>query len=376
MSLDRGCPPGPENAGGPVVLVLGASGFIGRHAVLAVLARGGRPVIASRRPDRIDHRLSPDARDCPRREAHLERLLAAADWNELLDGVDVVLNCVGILRERGRETYERIHHLAPAALARACCERGLSLIHVSALGLDAHARSGFLKSKLAGERALRASGANWLIVRPSLLDGDGGFGARWFRRVARWPVHPVPANAGGRIAALDVRDLGEALARLALSLGSGGGASADRELDFGGTEARTLEAHLDALRLLHTEHPALKVRIPGLLARAVSHLCDLLHLTPFSFGHWELLGRDNCPARNRLPEVLGRAPRPVGGRGVAPLPGVETVTEILPDGPAFGLSFERCASIPGTEPEPGPRNRPQPASSASSPRNARIPRVC
>jgi len=301
-------PPAP----GPVVLVLGASGFIGRHAVEALLAAGGRPVIGSRRPGRIDERLPAGSRDCPRREAHLERLLRPADWEGLLDGIEVVINCVGILRERGRETYERVHHLAPVALAEACRERGLPLIHVSALGLDARARSGFLTSKLAGERALRASRANWFIVRPSLLDGDGGFGARWFRRVARWPVHPLPATARGRVAALDVRDLGEALARLAIRLGSAGEAPADRELDVGGPEARTLAGHLDALRRLHTARPALRLPIPGLLARIVSHVCDLFHVTPYSFGHFELLGRDNAPVRNRLPELLGRAPRAVG----------------------------------------------------------------
>jgi hypothetical protein len=38
----------------------------------------------------------------------------------------------------------------------------------------------------------------------------------------------------------------------------------------------------------------------------------VLHITPFSFGHWELLGHDNCPRINRLPELLGRAPRAIG----------------------------------------------------------------
>jgi len=321
MPAEAACRANPEpRSRGPAVLVLGASGFIGRHALAALLERGCRAVIGSRRPSRIDDRLPPDARDCPRREVHFERLLAVADWHELLDGVDVVLNCVGILRGRGRETYERIHTQAPAALAGACRERGLPLIHVSALGLEAQARSGFLRSKLAGERALRASGANWFIVRPSLLDGEGGFGAKWLRRVARWPVHPLPANAGGRVAALDVRDLGEALARLAIRLAPGGDAPADRELDVGGSEARTLAAHLDALRRVHTARPALTLPIPGTVARAVSHVCDLFHVTPYSFGHFELLGRDNCPSRNRLPELLGRAPRAVGAASAKTVP--------------------------------------------------------
>jgi NADH dehydrogenase len=331
MRADSGRCPGPEpEPSGPAVLVLGASGFIGRHAVLALLAAGCRVVIGSRHPGRIDKRLPAAARHCPRRTCRFEQLLAPDGWRELLAGIDVVLNSVGILREHGRETYERIHHFAPAALAAACRECGLPLIHVSALGLDARARSGFLRSKLAGERALRASGANWCIVRPSLLDGDGGFGARWLRRVALWPMHPLPAAAQSRIAALDVRDLGEALARLAARLGAGECLGPDRELDLGGTDARSLSDHLDALRRVHTTRPARKLRIPDLLTRGISHVCDLLRLTPFSFGHWELLGRDNCPARNSLPALLGRPPRTVGRAAAAPFPDPETVTNILP----------------------------------------------
>jgi NADH dehydrogenase len=202
--------------------------------------------------------------------------------------------------------------VTPAALAAACRARGCRLVHVSALGLDAASRSGFLRSKRAGETALRASEADWYIVRPSLLDGAGGFGASWLRRVARWPVHPLPADATGRIAVLDVSDLGEALAELALRPPAVGGAAPDREFDLGGPQLRNLGEHLAALRHLHTSRPAWRLWIPGLLARLGSHFCDLLQVTPYSFGHWELLRRDNCPQHNRLPELLGRAPRPIG----------------------------------------------------------------
>src|SRR6266571_3304564 len=69
----------------------------------------------------------------------------------------------------GAETYERVHHHAPAALAAACARGAIRLVHVSALGLHAGALSGFLTSKLAGERAIAACGSNYSIVRPSLL---------------------------------------------------------------------------------------------------------------------------------------------------------------------------------------------------------------
>jgi uncharacterized protein YbjT (DUF2867 family) len=299
--------PGP----GRTVLVLGGAGFIGRHAVTALRARGCRVVIGSRHPSRIACRIPPKARACPRRRVRLERLLEPEDWSGLLEGIDVVLNCVGILRPRGRETYARIHHLAPTALASACRAHDCRLIHISALGLEAPVRSGFLRSKRAGERALRRSGADWFIVRPSLLDGEGGFGARWLRRVAHWPVHPLPADAIGRVAVFDVRDLAEALARLALMPRSGCSDACDREFDLGGSDPCTLREHLGALRRLSSPRPAWYVPIPALLARLGSHFCDLLHFTPYSFGHWELLRRDNCPAHNQLPELLGRSPRPL-----------------------------------------------------------------
>src|SRR6266568_7908397 len=193
------------------VLVLGGAGFIGRHAAAALAKRAHTVVIGTRHPSRAPRRLPAALHGCERREVHLERLGSPEAWKPLLRGVDTVVNAVGILRERGAETYERVHHLAPAALAAACARGAIRLVHVSALGLHAGARSGFLISKLAGERAIAACGSNYSIVRPSLLDGEGGFGARWFRRVARWPMHFVPADAHGRIAALDARDLGEAI---------------------------------------------------------------------------------------------------------------------------------------------------------------------
>lgn len=294
---------GCERGGALRVLVPGGAGFIGRHVVAALAARGCDVVIGSRHPRK---HLRTDAIHAYR-ALHMERMLDAADWDEALTGCDAVVNCVGILRPRGQETYDRVHHRAPAALAAACRTRGLRLVHVSALGFDARLRSRFLRSKHDGENALRASGADWHIVRPSLLDGDGGHGgALWIRRVAHWPVHPLPRGARGRIAVLDARDLGEAIANLVLH-----GADV-REHDLGGGDLRTIGEHLAAMRAIHHATPAWRIPIPDWLAWLTAHACDLLHATPFSYGHWELLQRDNCPRDNRLPALLGRAPRTVG----------------------------------------------------------------
>lgn len=305
------------------VLVLGGAGFIGRHAVAALRARGHAVTIASRHPERADRRLDAAARACPRRRARLERLLAPADWTPVLGDAEAVLNCVGILRERGRETYDAVQVRAPEALAAACRDAGLRLVHVSALGLRHPHRSRFLRSKREAERRLLASGADVRIVRPSLLDGPGGYGARWIHAFARLPLHLVPASATGRIAAFDVRELGEALARV-VEVPLDAGADDDaRCFELGGLAATTMAEYLQALRTRHARTPATQLAVPGWLARALSHACDLVHATPFSFGHHELLGCDNLPQPNRLPELLGRRPAPVW---VAP----ELPTQALP----------------------------------------------
>jgi uncharacterized protein YbjT (DUF2867 family)/fatty acid desaturase len=289
------------------VLVLGGTGFIGRNAAAALAARGHEVCIGTRNPRRAARKLRGKLAGCELREAHLERLTARAHWHVLLAGCDTVVNAVGILRGRGAETYERVHHLAPASLAAACAFAGRRLVHVSALGLHPGARSGFLTSKLAGERAIAACGSNYSIVRPSLLDGEGGYGALWFRRVARWPVHLLPADARGRIDALDVGELGEAIAVLCEKRD----ARDWREVELGGGAPRSIGDYLAALRPVALR-PAPRIAVPAWIARLASHLCDLVHFSPLSFGHIELMRRDNIPHPNRLPALLGREPAPVG----------------------------------------------------------------
>lgn len=286
------------------VLILGGTGFIGRHAAAALRARGHAVLVGTRHPKRALARLPAALRDCDLRETHMESLTTCYVWKPLLAGVDAVVNCVGILRERGGETYDRVHHMAPRALAVACERMNVRLVHVSALGLRPESRSRFLRSKLLGERRIAESFADYSIVRPSLLDGAGGFGAEWLRRLAKWPVHIHPADARGRIAALDVRDLADALATICES----GGNMLPREIELGGSAKRTLPDYLDFLRSLDGRRPALQVALPAPLARLAAGLCDLLHLSPFSSGLLELLRRDNLPRENLLQALIGRAP--------------------------------------------------------------------
>jgi uncharacterized protein YbjT (DUF2867 family) len=312
------------------VMVLGGAGFIGRHAVAALLKKNYQVIIGSRHPKRIEKRLKETAHNCERRQIRFEQMPYAEQWRGSLQDVDAVINCVGILRERGKETYEAVHLHAPMALAQACKQKNIRLIHVSALGLNHDHRSGFLRSKFKAEQLLGMSGADYCLVRPSLLDGCGGFGASWIRHLAHLPVHLLPSKANGKIAALDVEDLGEALANLVEFPIAAEVRPDQREFDLGGLQLRDIATYMQAMRIIYANEPARCIRVPGLFARIGSHLCDLLHFSPFSFGHWELLHYDNVPRLNRLPELLGRAPRLVGASIPKPdIPGIVGIETTL-----------------------------------------------
>lgn len=275
------------------VLVLGGHGFIGRN-ITAQLEKYGATV-------HIGSRCTQAPRQLGTRKVLLHNLPCPAQLDQLLDDVDIVVNAVGILRQRNDETYEQVHHLAVARLVTACANKKIRFIHLSALGLHNPVRSRFLGSKLRGEKALMNSTADWFICRPSLIDGDGGYGAKWFRRVAKWPVHFAPANAVNKVAPIHVADVAEAIAKIALSTVPPQSKSA-RIYELGGREMTIF----DYLQALKNAPPLLRLRIPAWLARATSHILDLLHLTPFSFGHYELLRYDNCPTTQQTKPLIGR----------------------------------------------------------------------
>ena len=284
------------------VLVLGGNGFIGRHAVASLLARGCKVTIGTRH-------LNTDASVSTAQAKHVLHLATEpSDWCQTVKQYDVILNCVGILRQRVGETYEAVHHLAPKAISAACKDTATRFVHVSALGLLANAKSRFLSSKYHGEAAISASESDWIIAKISLLDGEGGFGASWLRGVAKLPLFVLPSSAKGRIAALTANDAGEALCRLCLGSSDTLQLSQSRIFELGGEYPLSFESYIRGLRRRYTQKRAWCIQVPGFLARLGAHICDVFHFSPFSFGHWELLCHDNVPNPNKLRQLLGREP--------------------------------------------------------------------
>ncbi len=291
------------------VLVLGGNGFIGSSIVTKLKQQGVQVLIGSRNTATQVDMIS----------VRMQEMLLADDWLPVLKGIDIVVNSVGILRERNAqsnllldsqstsETYDKVHNLAPTALAQACAKLNIRLIHISVIGLTDTAKSRFIRSKFAGEQGILKSGAKAILVRPSLLDGEGGYGAKWFRRVATWPVQFV-MKSEGLIAPLQVTDLGEAVANLCQMDFD----TQPNVIELGGNDVFAIEQYLAKLRVQSNKARALQIVTPKIAVRLFSHIFDLLAWTPLSFGHFELMQGYNVPAKNMLPVLLGRRPTEVG----------------------------------------------------------------
>ena len=128
--------------------------------------------------------------------------------------VDVVVNAVGILRERGPATFDALHVRAPAALFEACAEEGVKrVVQVSALGADAAAATAYHLSKREADERLLALPANGIVVQPSLIYGPGGTSAALFTMLASLPVIPLPGGGDQRTQPIHIDDAVEAMVR-------------------------------------------------------------------------------------------------------------------------------------------------------------------
>jgi uncharacterized protein YbjT (DUF2867 family) len=251
------------------VLVTGAYGLIG-SAVLARLHRDGHALAGAGRAIADARRRAPFARWI---EADFDRLTAAGDWLPLLDGIDAVVNCVGVLQDGARDDVRRVQVTATGALFEACERRGIRrVIHVSALGAARGAATEFARSKAEAEEQLAARDLDWVILRPGLVLAPAVYGGTaMLRGVAGLPwAIPLPA-ADARVQAIGIDDLAETVARCLMP-----GAPARVRWDVAHPQVHTLAAVVVALRGWLGLAPAPIVPVPPAAAAAIARVADAL----------------------------------------------------------------------------------------------------
>lgn len=152
--------------------VTGATGFVGREVVRALLERGYAVRALIRDREKALSVLPAD----PRVQHVLGDVLDPKALGELLRGVDGVIHLVGVLRNAGGgQTLRRMHVDATKAVLEAA--RGANVrrfVHMSALGVSPDGRAEYQRTKFEAEQLVRRSGLDWTIFRPGVIHGPAG----------------------------------------------------------------------------------------------------------------------------------------------------------------------------------------------------------
>ena len=267
-----------------LVTVFGGSGFIGRYVCEMLLKSGVRVRVASRNP-RGAYFIQP--------LGHVGQLgfiradiTRPASVARAVDGASAVINLPGVLRGR----FEAVHVTGARNVAEAARDAGASaLVHISAIGADAHSQSAYGRSKGEGEAAVRAAFPAATIFRPSLVFGPEDQLTNRFAGLASLPFLPVIAPQR-RFQPVYVRDLAQAIGKAALDPGQYGGTT----YEIGGPQVLTMrdinQAVLDATGLA----PDL-VDLPDFAASLMSRF-GFLPGAPLTRDQWLMLQSDNVAA--------------------------------------------------------------------------------
>ena len=172
------------------VLVLGGTGFVGRHVCEQLNRLGIRATVPTRRAVNAKHVQTLPMVDVLETNIHdsstLERLVA---------GQDAVVNLVAILHGNARQ-FDAVHVQLPKRLAHAMNNQGVKrLVHVSALGASADAASHYQRTKAEGEAVLQAAELDLTILRPSVIFGaEDRFLNMFAKMQAVLPVVPLAGS--------------------------------------------------------------------------------------------------------------------------------------------------------------------------------------
>ena len=287
----------------PTAILFGGTGFIGRHLANRLTAQGWRVVIPTRRwQNARDLLLLPTAEVVELPSRSLEAL------TELVRGADLVVNLVGILHSRPGAPFgpdfAEAHVQWPKLLASACRDGAVRrFVHISANGASPTAPSEYLRSKAAGEAAIRtlfdsaqnATPPIWTILRPSVVFGPGDSFMNLFARLARFaPVLPI-GKAEAKLQPVYVGDVATVILTAIATPESAG-----QTYPLGGPRVYTLKA-LVAYAATLSGHPRPVIALPDRLAFLQARLLALLPNPP--------LTPDNLRSLE-VPNVVEGAPLP------------------------------------------------------------------
>lgn len=274
-------------------VVFGGSGMLGGYIVKQLAQAGYMVIVVCRDVDRVRRlsMLGPTGRVV----AKSVNLASVKDISKLLEDVDVVVNAVGILFERGKQKFKTLHADLPGKIAQAANRAKVKhLIHISALAVDKSKNAKYAKTKLAGEKAVLDTYPNAVILRPSVIFSPEDSFFNQFAKLASW-FHVLPLIGGGtaKFQPVYAGDVAKAVL-----------ASIERKdqakgqiYELGGPDVMTFKEVLDYILAL-IKVPCIYVPLPFWIAHIEALFFELLPTPPLTRDQLRLLKTDNVVAKD------------------------------------------------------------------------------
>lgn len=295
-----------------MILVTGASGYVGSH-IVKQLAQAGKPIRALVRN-----------RGLAMKEGRLEGF--AVDWVEgdvtrpetlgpAMAGATAVIHTVAIAIEKGGRTYEKVNYQGTVSVVEAAKAAGVGrFINISQLGADSRLPYRFLASKGRAQEYVAASGLEWTAFRPSVIWGPEDEFANTFARLVPFSplIYPIVGDENAKFQPVWVEDVAHCVVK-ALDDPS----TIGKEYELGGPEVLTLE-EIERRTLKAVGARRSMVHFPMPLLRVIVALMEaLLPAPPVTRSLLELLAVSNVTTANAILQFVPN-PRPFTAENVAP----------------------------------------------------------
>ena len=288
---------------GHFVLVTGAAGFVGTHVCRQLTRRGSRVRGLVRSPAKAAERLAPMPVDVHVGDVRDETVLRRA-----MHGCDAVVHLAAIAIERRGETYEDVNAGGTQRVLDTMRAAGVRrLVHMSQNFAASASPHRFLRSKGIAEDAVRASGTDWTVLRPSVIFGREDEFVNVLARLVRLSplVFPVPGGGRARFQPVAVDDVARVVAT-ALEHDK----TVRHAYALGGPAQLTLRQMVERI-LVAMEARRLLVPLPVVLLRPLIAVAQrLLPNPPVTTELLDLLAIDNVVEGNALHDAFGIMPTP------------------------------------------------------------------